>query len=44
MTHYEKASGWNSYDAIDCKAAKSLRYYKRKAHKKLRQILKKDRD
>ncbi len=43
MTHQEKASGWNSYDAIDCKTArKSLRYYKRKAHKKLRQVTKKE--
>jgi hypothetical protein len=43
MTHQEKASGWNSYNAIDCKTArKSLRYYKRKAHKKLRQVNKKE--
>jgi transcription initiation factor IIE alpha subunit len=43
MTHQEKASGWNSYYAIDCKTArKSLRYYKKKAHRKLRQVLKKE--
>jgi hypothetical protein len=43
MTHQEKASGWRSYDAIDCKTArKSLRWYKKKAHKALRQELKKE--
>ncbi len=43
MTYHEKASGWKSYDAIDCSnARKSLRYYKKKAHKKLRQELKKE--
>lgn len=45
MTYQELASGYNSYDAMDCKSArKSLRYYKKKAHKKLRQIRKKDLD
>jgi hypothetical protein len=43
MTHQEKSSGWRSYDAMDCKSArKSLRYYKKKAHKKLRQVAKMD--
>jgi hypothetical protein len=43
MTHQEKLSGRRSWDAMDCKTAgKSLRYYKRKSHKKLRQVAKKE--
>jgi hypothetical protein len=41
MTYNEKESGWRSYDAVDCSnARKSLRYYKKKAHKKRRQMAK----
>lgn len=43
MTHHELASGYKSYDVIDCKTArKSLRWYKKKAHKKMRQERKKE--
>jgi hypothetical protein len=45
MTHQEKASGYNSYDAQDCQnARKSLRFYKKMAHKKMRQVRKLDLD
>ena len=43
MTHQEIASGWKNYDSIDCsRTRKSLRFYKNKAHRKLRREFKKE--
>ena len=45
MSHYEKASGKRDHNAMDCKSSgKSLRYYKKKQHKKMRRIMKRDID
>lgn len=41
--HILHGASYHSYDSKDCKSArKSLRYYKNKAHKKVRQLNKKE--
>lgn len=43
MRHIQLASGYASYNVKDCQTARdSLRYYKKKAHKKMRQLMKKE--
>jgi hypothetical protein len=43
MNHQELAAGYKTYDVIDCKGAReSLRWYKTKAHKKMRRGEKKE--